>query len=326
VLGSGQLSDISINQPARRRLSASYTCTVDSDQVFAWGASTDEYGDIDTRMPNIQLAGSMTMTLSQDSEGTIVGASVDESTITTIPTKLTAYVDNPIFFLPNLVDVEVDGVALNIKTAPFDVEPSGDFDAEILVGVRGGATYKVEIFSIDSTSGVIDEVPPEQSVPIYSSGKLTMSGTDAIFTVPVEIDIDVEGTGDFYLSGDVKCLITDVPLPTEPTDFKLMVDTPSETGRPATFTFTVIGGEPSVKPIVAYSLKGLGSTNVPQLGVTLDLKQPKQLPVPTQANGNGVTEWSVTIPANAPVGPVFFQALKSGSVSNVVEAEILPRE
>jgi len=90
--------------------------------------------------------------------------------------------------------------------------------------------------------------------------------------------------------------------------------------------FKLIGGEPSVKSIVVYSLKGLGSTDVPQLGVTLDLKQPKQLSVPTQADGNGATEWSVKIPANAPVGPVFFQALKSGSVSNVVEAEILPGE
>jgi len=91
-------------------------------------------------------------------------------------------------------------------------------------------------------------------------------------------------------------------------------------------TFKVTGGAPLVKPIVAYSLKGLGSTNLPQLGVTLDLKQPTQLPVPTNADDNGVTEWSMQIPANAPIGPVFFQAVKYGSVSNVLEAEILPRE
>ena len=90
-------------------------------------------------------------------------------------------------------------------------------------------------------------------------------------------------------------------------------------------TFKLIGGEPSAKPIVAYSLKGLGSTDVPQLGVTLDLKRPTQLPVPTRADGNGAAEWSVKVPANAPIGPVFLQALKSGSVSNVAEAEILPQ-
>jgi len=91
-------------------------------------------------------------------------------------------------------------------------------------------------------------------------------------------------------------------------------------------TFKLVGGQPSAKPIVVYSLKGLGSTNVPQLGITLDLKQPKQLRVPNNADGDGVTEWSVTVPAKAPVGPVFFQAVKYGSVSNVVEAEILPTE
>jgi len=89
-------------------------------------------------------------------------------------------------------------------------------------------------------------------------------------------------------------------------------------------TFKLIGGQPSAEPIVVYSLKGLGSTDMPQFGVTLDLKQPKQLPVPINADGNGVTEWSVTVPARAPVGPVFFQAVRSGSVSNVVKAEILP--
>jgi len=90
-------------------------------------------------------------------------------------------------------------------------------------------------------------------------------------------------------------------------------------------TFKLIGGAPSAKPIVVYSLKGLGSTNVPQLGVTLGVKQPTQLSVPTKADRNGAAEWSMQIPANAPIGPVVFQALKSGSVSNVVEAEILPQ-
>ena len=94
--------------------------------------------------------------------------------------------------------------------------------------------------------------------------------------------------------------------------------------RGETASFNLIGGQPSAKPIVVYSLKGLGSTDVPQLGVTLGLKQPTQLSVPTTADGNGAAEWSVRVPANAPIGPVFFQAVKYGSVSNVVEAEILP--
>jgi len=75
-----------------------------------------------------------------------------------------------------------------------------------------------------------------------------------------------------------------------------------------------------------YSLKGLGSTDLPRLGVTLDLKRPTQLSVPTRADRNGAAEWSMQIPANAPIGPVFFQAVKYGSVSNVVESEILPGE
>ena len=95
---------------------------------------------------------------------------------------------------------------------------------------------------------------------------------------------------------------------------------------------------------------------MPQLGVTLDLKQPvgcarlgieeeggrvdarragvvgrwcrlrQQLSVPTNADGNGATEWSVQVPANVPIGPVFFQTLKFGSVSNMVKAESLRRE
>jgi len=111
--------------------------------------------------------------------------------------------------------------------------------------------------------------------------------------------------------------------PTEPTVYELEVGTIRQAEKA---TFRLIGGEPLAKPIVVYSLKGLGSTDVPQLGVTLDLKQPTQLSVPTNADDKGATEWSVRVPTNAPIGPVFFQALKFGSVSNVVEAQILRRE
>jgi len=112
------------------------------------------------------------------------------------------------------------------------------------------------------------------------------------------------------------------PRDCEPAPFELTVG-PLRQG--ATATFRLIGGQPSAKSTVVYSLKGLGSKNVPWLDVTLGLEQPRQFEIArANADGDGVTEWSVTVPAEAPVGPVFFQAVTYGSVSNVVEAEILP--
>jgi len=118
------------------------------------------------------------------------------------------------------------------------------------------------------------------------------------------------------------------PPPPPPPVYELMVrgNSPQGSRHGERVTFRLIGGEPSAKPIVMYSLKGLGSTDLPRLGVTLDLKRPTQLSVPTRADRNGAAEWSMQIPANAPIGPVFFQAVKYGSVSNVVESEILPGE
>ena len=127
------------------------------------------------------------------------------------------------------------------------------------------------------------------------------------------------------MDGTWQLMVMDIMCP-PPSVYKLKVRGSSRQGSPQgeKTKFKLIGGEPSAKPTVMYSLKGLGSTDVPQLGVTLDLKRPTQLPVPTTANGKGKAKWGVKIPANAPIGPVFFQALKSGSVSNVVETQILP--
>lgn len=85
--------------------------------------------------------------------------------------------------------------------------------------------------------------------------------------------------------------------------------------------FGVTGATANATQYLVYSLNGLGSTNVPQLGVVLDLARPI-LAAQKRANGNGEANWNLPIPGNSAGRRVWFQACEQGDTTNVEDRVI----
>lgn len=86
--------------------------------------------------------------------------------------------------------------------------------------------------------------------------------------------------------------------------------------------FDVTNANPNQLTYLAYSVRGLGSTYVAPLNVTLDLRSPVQAGSPRRADGNGAATWNLPIPGNAGGRTVWFQAAQFENTSNVVESLI----
>ncbi len=86
--------------------------------------------------------------------------------------------------------------------------------------------------------------------------------------------------------------------------------------------FDVTDANPNELTYLAYSLRGLGSTYVPGLNVTLDLRSPVQAGTARRSDGSGSVSWTLPIPPNASGRTVWFQAAQFENKSNVVETTI----
>lgn len=87
-------------------------------------------------------------------------------------------------------------------------------------------------------------------------------------------------------------------------------------------SFTVDNMTPTSQTYLAYSLRGSGSTYVPQLNITLDLSQPQQAGNPKKTDANGHTVWNLPIPQNAAGRNVWFQAAQYQNKTNLVATQI----
>jgi len=91
-------------------------------------------------------------------------------------------------------------------------------------------------------------------------------------------------------------------------------------GQDATFSGTNLN--PNTQTFLAYSLRGLGSTYIPSLNVTLDLHQPAQAGEMIWSDGGGIAQWVLYVP-NAGAGRnVWFQACQYELTTNVVATSI----
>jgi len=88
-----------------------------------------------------------------------------------------------------------------------------------------------------------------------------------------------------------------------------------------TGVFDVACAYPSEMTYLVYSLQGLGNVFVPQLNVTLNLRNPVQAGNPKRADAEGNVRWALPIP-NINPRPVWFQAAQRSAVSNVVETMV----
>ncbi len=86
-----------------------------------------------------------------------------------------------------------------------------------------------------------------------------------------------------------------------------------------TVEMDVTGATPGGKVYFTYSLKGLGSTYIPSLDVSLKIKSPKLIKS-ANADGSGAAFISINIPNSAPVGKdIWLQAAEFQNATNVVE-------
>ncbi len=85
--------------------------------------------------------------------------------------------------------------------------------------------------------------------------------------------------------------------------------------------FSISGATANQMQYLVYSLNGLGSTNVPQLGITLDLARPV-LASQKRADANGDASWSLPIPGNSAGRRVWFQGCEQGHTTDVEDRVI----
>jgi len=88
-------------------------------------------------------------------------------------------------------------------------------------------------------------------------------------------------------------------------------------------TFTMIKMTPSTRSYLVYSVRGLGSTFVGQLNVTLDLAQPQQAGAPKTTDASGCAVWTLPIPANAAGRNIWFQAAQFENKTNVLTTSVI---
>jgi len=81
--------------------------------------------------------------------------------------------------------------------------------------------------------------------------------------------------------------------------------------------FTIVNATPNRNQYIAYSLRGLGSTFIPQLNVTLDLAQPVLL-TSGRADANGDFAATVHVPRAASGRTVWFQGAETNRTTAVV--------
>ncbi len=86
-------------------------------------------------------------------------------------------------------------------------------------------------------------------------------------------------------------------------------------------TFTISGATPNRPQYIVYSLRGPGSTFVPQLNVTLDLASPSLL-TSGRSNADGVFETSVHVPQAATGRTVWFQGAETGRTTAVIRGTV----
>lgn len=102
---------------------------------------------------------------------------------------------------------------------------------------------------------------------------------------------------------------------TRPNPFKL---TASQLFGGQSGDFSVVGGLPSTRTYLIYSMAGLGQIYVPQLDVTAGIRNPVLAGSPKNTDASGAVSWRLPIPANARGRDVWFQALQQRHASTIV--------
>lgn len=282
-----------------------YTLDVDSPaSAMTWDGTTS-LGDLNG---NKNLNGTGTADILLDNLSAPFGGGLfNGGHMGTDPAVIYAKIPNPIPFFPPLAEIWVRNLDMEAHSPHFSIDAAGNFTTDITMIVLSG-----ELEVHDALGGTtITPLAGTVADPYASSGTITESGGQIHGHIPVDIAIsDSSGgisfsftmTGDVYADADI--LSYNMLLSSSALVF----------GSQATFDVT--DGMANTGTYLAYSLRGLGSTPVNPLGVTLDLDR-AGLAASGTSDANGDTSWSLTVP-NMVGTQVWFQVCQLGLTSNTI--------
>ena len=210
-----------------------------------------------------------------------------------------------------------DGFGISVATAG-DLDTDGH--ADLLVGAwradPGGSVWAGEAYVFSGADGSL------------LGRKAGQNGLDNFgWSVAGGADLDGNGRPDVI----VAAINTDVGLLTDAgsvyvwdfdPELYLLTINPDPLLGGSTASFAVTGGSPSTATYLAYSLAGVGSYAVPQLGVTLGLARPKRGAGPNNTDAAGSVVWTLPIPLAGVGRNIWIQALQLGKITNVVATSI----
>lgn len=195
-------------------------------------------------------------------------------------------------------------VGCNESTADLAVDPDGNV---FLSGRTSTPPYNNDVihFQLDAATGVeIDR----GILDTAGTGSLTFDSGYDLFDSGSTIDPD---------DGGITMAVT--KFPSKLVDPYTIAVSDLVAGSEA--TFTISNATPGATQYVVASVRGLGTTEVPQLGVTLDLAQPRLLGS-GPADASGFFEATLTLPAGASGRTIWMQGAEDGAVTRVVRGEV----
>ena len=208
--------------------------------------------------------------------------------------------DGPALWMVRAQSTQNDGTDRDRTDALYDTA------LEPISGQRGtfGSNSKYDYLAHQ------DSIAAEQLSFIFYSGNLS-SGQ-----IPAEVQNFPTPSQASSTASDHRPVIADYELPRVSTSFTLSVSpTPLMAGQNG--TFELVGGQPNTAAYLIYSLSGIGSTWVPQLNVTLGIRNPV-LGRSGTTDSQGAIDWIVPIPSAGAGRNIWFQAAQQGEASNVV--------
>ncbi len=277
-----------------------------------WSANTSLGNVVGVPDRNFQFDGSLGLSLA--APGAPFGSGqFNGGDMFTIPSTLVGKIPNPIPFTPPIARIEVRSMHTGVSGPSFPIDPAtGAFTTDVVMDMLSGEIY-VDPW-IGSTT--ITPIAGMQSDVFTVSGTIQENAGQVVLDMPLNLVFPLTGsvTGTLSIVGNIGASAT-----IQSANMVLTAG-PLVSGQNA--TMNVSGAFSNAAAYLVYSVHGLGSTPVPQLGITLDLNGPVLAAGPTTTDGNGVVSWTLPIPGGLSGVPVWLQACQSGATSNVVATTI----
>jgi hypothetical protein len=284
-----------------------YRFELDPQQsAIAWSISSS-LGAINVSPATFQMAGTAEVRL--DAPTAPTSGQILDGLVLSVPSTLTGTIPNPLPFLPPLGTITVNGLQAALEAPSFAISGSAFTMAPTLTSTAGTMTLG-GLFG--SGTEPVFGIP---SNPSTISGTLTQNGS----TLELFIDLDLMLTVDLG-SGITADVTLDGPLyayadTADANPMTVSAPRPLSAGQSSAFQ---VRHAPAGQPIfLGGTVFGLGSFNVPQLGIVAGLANPVQAAGPIVADANGNATLNANVPASILGRSVWVQAVTFGEVSNV---------